>query len=208
MPAMRDRRPPSVTGNVRWCRVASSGGALIACALISAFVLAQQPETVGKRAAPGEMQRIGALVGTWDVEFEARDGPDQPFRRYRTTSTIKPLLDGAFLQEEVAQPMPKGPPIRLIGIWGYDRYREVYRFAWLDDTYALFDVHEGHWRDGALVVNNLRVATTLTLGGQVLHGQMTWSDITADGFAVDSSVSTDGGLTWWTQARGRYTRAR
>ena len=101
---------------------------------------------------------------------------------------------------------PDGRPIELIGIWGYDRFRSVYRFAWLDDTYALFDVHEGNWEDDALVVDNLRARTSLHFGDQEVLGRMIWSQIGPDGFAVESQASVDGGKTWFTQAKGRYSR--
>ena len=180
----------------------------VLCMALCAPAFAQEASRPKKLGAPAEMQPIAALAGTWEVDFEARQGPDEPFMNYQTTSKIEPILDGAFVQEVISQPMRKGPPIRLIGIWGYDRYRKVYRFAWLDDTFAMFDVHEGQWRNGALVVNNLLAATALPIEGQEIYGQMTWSDFKENEFSVDSSVSTDCGATWWTQARGRYRRSR
>ncbi len=158
------------------------------------------------RGAPPEMERLRSLVGEWDVQFEGRDGPDQPFKTYRTTSRIIPLLGGAFLQETLAMPTPTGRPIALVGIWGYDRFRRQYRFAWLDDTYALFDVHEGEWGPEGLVVTNVRSGTTLRMGAQEVFGRMVWSDLSQAGFAVESSASLDGGKTWFVQAKGRYTR--
>jgi len=105
-------------------------------------------------------------------------------------------------------PRAAGRPIELTGIWGFDRFRLVYRFAWLDDTYALFDVHEGHWEGEALVVTNLRARTTLIIGAEEIFGRLIWSRMTADGFSIESQASSDGGESWFTHARATYTRRK
>ena len=96
--------------------------------------------------------------------------------------------------------------MELIGILGYDRYREIYRFAWLDDTYAVFDVHEGNWAGETLVVDNIRSGTTFRFGEQDYFSRMTWHEIITDEFRVASDLSVDGGRNWFTQAKGRYLR--
>jgi len=162
-------------------------------------------EKVG-RAASTPMDRLASLVGQWDVEFDARSGPNEAFTPLRTQSTISPLLGGAFLQETVTMPVPGGARIDLIGLWSYDRFRSVYRFAWLDNTYALFDVHEGNFDGHALVVSNLRTRTTLLAGNREIFSRMIWSELNAHAFRVESLASTDGGASWFTQVRGRYSR--
>lgn len=157
---------------------------------------------------PTEMAKLISLVGDWDVKFESREGPTDAFTVLHTTSHITQTLSGAFLQERLSMPTPSGVRIELIGIWGYDRFRSIYRFAWLDDTYALFDVHEGNWEGESLVVSNTRTRTTLLIGGREVFGRMIWSSIGPNGFTVESSASTDGGMTWFTQAKGRYTRRK
>jgi hypothetical protein len=104
-------------------------------------------------------------------------------------------------------PTPDGHRIEMIGLWGYDKYRARYRFAWLDEALALFDVMEGNWQDGRLVMDNARTGTTIVAQGVEYNGRMVWGPFEPDGFPVESQVSTDGGATWFTQTRGRYTRA-
>ncbi len=154
-----------------------------------------------------EMARLQDLVGAWDVDFETRAGPSDAFVALRTKSNITSSLNGAFLQEKLSLPTPSGRTIELVGVWGYDRFRSLYRFAWLDDTYGLFDVHEGNWQGDSLVVSNTRTRTTLLVGGQEVFGRMIWSQITGGGLSVESLASTDSGRTWFVQARARYRRS-
>jgi hypothetical protein len=167
--------------------------------------MSDQQSTRPQMGAPPEIQRLYSLIGEWDVQFESRPSADAAFTMHRIPSSIISVLGGAFLQEQIAIPASSGT-VNLIGLLGYDRYRETYRFAWLDDTYAVFDVHEGNWDGEALVVNNLRSATTFRFGDQDYFSRMVWREITADEFKIESDVSTDAGKTWFTQAKGHYIR--
>jgi len=157
---------------------------------------------------PPQIQKLHSMIGEWDIQFESRGAPEETFKSYQTTSSIVPLLNGAFLQERFSIPISSGQSVELVGILGYDRYREIYRFAWLDDKYAIFDVHEGNWDGEALVVDNLRSATTFLFGDLEFHSRMTWREISPAGFLMESDLSVDGGKTWFTQAKGRYLRKR
>jgi hypothetical protein len=165
----------------------------------------QQSERDG-RGAPQEVQRLHSLIGEWEVHFETRSSADGSFRLQHITSRIISILGGAFLQEQLSIPASAGKWVELMGILGYDRYRERYRFAWLDDTYAVFDVHEGNWAGEALVMDNIHSGTTFLFGEQEYFSKMTWHEITADEFRVVSDLSMDGGRNWFTQAKGHYIR--
>ena len=165
-----------------------------------------QQSDVPSLGAPPEIRRFHSLIGEWDVQFETRPNADASFTLHRITSSIVPILGGAFLQEHISIPASGGKQVELMGLLGFDRYRKTYRFAWLDDTYAIFDVHEGDWDGETLVVNNLRSATTFRFGEQDYSSRMIWREITADEFKFESDLSTDGGKTWFTQAKGHYTR--
>src|SRR5262245_51535122 len=144
--------------------------------------MSTQESPVPETGAPAQIRRLHSLIGEWDVRFESRGGPDKPFTAHQITSSITSLLSGAFLQEQLAIPASSGRLVELIGILGYDRYREQYRFAWLDDSYAIFDVHEGNWDGDALVVNNLRSATTFRFSDAEYFSRMIWREITHQGF--------------------------
>jgi hypothetical protein len=170
------------------------------------LVMSNQDSTTNETGAPSQIRKLHALTGDWEVEFETRSSPDESFMLHHITSRIVPILGGAFLQEHLSIPASSGTQVELMGIMGYDRYRETYRFAWLDDKYAIFDVHEGNWVGEALVVDNLRSGTAFPFRGQDYFSRMTWYEITTDEFRVTSELSMDGGQTWFTQAKGHYIR--
>jgi hypothetical protein len=168
--------------------------------------MSNQESSAPENGAPPQIQRLYSMIGEWDVQFESRASPEESFVLHQITSHIIPILGGAFIQEQLSIPTSSGEYVNLIGILGYDRYREIYRFAWLDDKYAIFDIHEGNWDGEALVVDNLRSATTFRFGDLDFFSRMTWREITNEGFMIESDLSTDGGKTWFTQAKGRYLR--
>lgn len=163
-------------------------------------------ETTAKSGAPGQMLKLHSMNGDWHVQFESRPAADATFVLHHITSSIRLILNGAFLQEHISIPSATGVDVNLIGLLGYDRFREIFRFAWLDDTYAVFDVHEGNWDADTLIVNNLRSGTTFRFGEQEYFSRMIWQEITSTGFRMESHLSMDMGKTWFTQAKAFYTR--
>jgi hypothetical protein len=83
---------------------------------------------------------------------------------------------------------------------------QIERLHVMISEWDVFDVYEGNWEGDALVVNNLRSATTFRFGGQEFYSQMTWCEITANGFIMESHLSADEGKSWFTQAKSRYMR--
>ncbi len=166
------------------------------------------PPTRRATGAPPEMQKLASMAGEWQIHGEARAAPDQAWKPFETESRITAILKGAHLQESMLLPQLSGPPIELLALWSYDRFRRVYRMAYLDDTYALFDVNEGSWENDRLVFTNLRVNTPIVAGGQTIHSKITLSSLGPDGFHLENEVSTDAGKTWWLMVRGDYVRKR
>jgi Protein of unknown function (DUF1579) len=195
-----------VTAEVAMGRtVRKTSFAFVAFAVVLFGVHAQ--ETAPTRKPSQEMTELAGMVGSWAVTLESRNTPDEPFVKLQTTSVITSMLAGKFNQEKLILPTPSGRNVEMIGIWAYDKYRSVYRFAWLDDMFGLFDVMEGNRKDGVLIVDNLRTRTSFMAGGQEYLSRMKWGPIGPDGFDVESQVSTDGGATWFAQTRGRYSRS-
>jgi hypothetical protein len=168
--------------------------------------MSDQESNSSETGTPQEIKMLHTLIGEWNVAFETRVSPDAPFVLHQIISRIVPILGGAFLQEHISIPASGSKQVDLMGLLGYDRYRERYRFAWLDNTYAIFDVHEGNWDGKTLVVNNIRSGTTFRFGEQEFFSRMIWRDITTAGFKMESDLSTDAGKIWFTQAKGHYTR--
>jgi len=168
--------------------------------------MSNQESSSSATGAPSQILMLHSMIGEWKVSFETRSSPEESFALHHITSRIIPILGGAFLQERLSIPTSSGAWVELLGILGYDRYREIYRFAWLDDKYAIFDVHEGNWKGESLVVNNIRSRTTFQFEGRDYFSRMTWHEITTDEFRFASDLSLDNGKDWFTQAKGHYIR--
>jgi hypothetical protein len=83
-------------------------------------------------ATPGaEHRELGKMVGTWNNKFKMRMAPDAPWMEAEGTSTIKPLLDGRYVLEEVEFSV-MGMPMKGIQIMGYDKLKQEYVSVWLD----------------------------------------------------------------------------
>lgn len=160
-----------------------------------------------ERGAPPEMIRLAVMAGDWKVSVEA-PGPDGRMApAFETASRITRRLGGALLEESLSLPQGDGRTINLLCLWTWDRFRGLYRMAYADDTFALFDFFEGAERDGRIVLTNLRADTSLPQkGGRWVHGRTTLSDLSQTGFTILSEVSEDGGVTWSASLRGRYRR--
>ena len=168
--------------------------------------MSDQKASSAETGAPSQILKLHSMIGEWNVRFETRPSPDESYVLHHITSRISPVLGGAFLQEGLSIPTSSGAWVELMGILGYDRYREIYRFAWLDDKYAIFDVHEGNWDGETLVVNNIRSGTTFRFAEQDYYSRMIWHEITPDKFRFASDLSLDSGKSWFTQAKSQYIR--
>jgi hypothetical protein len=188
--------------------------AILVLASMTASPLAGQVDlTPGFDPGPApEMERLSFLMGTWEVQPEFGN-PNNPTDRWYPTkpieTTFTPLLNGTFLQSQLAVTWPDGQVWQTISIWSYDRFRKEYRVVFLDDLWGLLDVYEGEFENGNLNVDNGRTETwgppsngNPTMARVVLH------DIAEDSFILEWEGSANG--TEWAPAglRWRYERVR
>ncbi len=180
------------------------------CIMVAVPLSGQQPASKKPmRGAPPEMQKLAFLVGEWEVQAEPFGPNGQPGPSFQTTSRIISRLGGAVIEESIPLPQANDTTINMVTVWSFDRFRKVYRIAYLDDTYALFDVFEGIEQDGRIVFDNLRANTSLPgPEGRPMHGRNTLADLSPDRFTITSEISFDGGKTWQIAIRGKYLRKK
>lgn len=175
-------------------------------ALISAAAHAQQQPPARQFGPPPELQRIAGIVGEWEIEMVHPAASGQPSSVSKTTSKIEPILGGAHFQEWNWVPV-NGKRVNMTALWSYDRYRKIYRMAYLDDMHALFDPHEGTWQGDRLVLTNLKTGTWLPApNGQRAYSRITIHSITSTRFTLEYDASLDEGKTWTRQLNCTYTR--
>jgi hypothetical protein len=152
------------------------------------------------------MAVLAPLAGDWHVEIETRSSPRAELTKTNTTSTIRWLVEGNVLEERLTWEN-QGTPSSVVRTRNWDRFRKVYRFVEVDDFAGYLNVQEGSLADGQVTVSNERTGTTLDAFGQVFHQRDRTFGIGADGFTVETELSTDGGKSWFVATRYRYRRA-
>ena len=89
-----------------------------------------------KYAKPGEHHKhLNALVGSWNLNVKHRMEPDAEWMEEKSTSEVKWILGGRFL-EEVAKGTEAGPtgvPFEGKGFFGYDNFKKKYVSTWADN---------------------------------------------------------------------------
>ncbi len=87
-----------------------------------------------KTTMPGEHHKaLGAFVGEWDTVTKMwMGGPGTPPMESTGTSTVKSVLGGRYIQE-IATGTMMGQPFEAIGHTGYDNYKNMYVFSWIDN---------------------------------------------------------------------------
>jgi hypothetical protein len=83
---------------------------------------------------PGPAHKtLAGMEGTWDAEVKSwMGGPGAPPTVSKATSTIKMVLGGRYLQEEVSGQM-MDQPFNGMGITGYDNLNKKYISFWIDN---------------------------------------------------------------------------
>lgn len=174
-----------------------------ACAftlLYSAAVMAQAPEP------PPEMKRLEGLAGEWTIAGKMMVSLDQ-WAEATGQATIRSALGGKFLEERY-QLAFGGTKWDVICLRSWDAFQQIYRVGYFDDQLGLFDVYEGLYRNGELLVSNVRPNTFFTSGKLKFHTRNRTYEITADSFKLDWMGSLDDGLTWFPAGTLTYTRRK
>ena len=93
---------------------------------------------------PGEEHKqLGFLVGSWTTESKMwMNGPDAPPEMTKGTSTMKYVLGGRFVQQEMKSTM-MGKPWTGMGLLGYDNFKKAYVGSWVDNTATALATMEG-----------------------------------------------------------------
>ena len=153
---------------------------------------------------PEGMEALASLEGTWDVTIETRPDPRVPWSETKSASTITAHLGGRLLEERLDTTGRGGTDV--IRTLSYDRFRQVYRVTQIDTFTGHLSVMEGKLEEARLIAGNETTGTTWSSGGQTFHARVRLYRIEADSFRLDTETSTDGGKTWFNDARYAYVR--
>jgi hypothetical protein len=92
---------------------------------------------------PGPMHKmLECFVGEWNTKTKVwMGGPDSSPAETKGKSTVKWIMDGRFLMDEMhgemLMPNEKGEmvkkPMKGLGIYGYDNFRHMFTGTWVDN---------------------------------------------------------------------------
>lgn len=161
-------------------------------------------DAVFVKPPPPGMVDLAQLAGTWKVTLAQRDGPeDEEWRESERESTIADRMGGGMLQESYRT----GSGAEVERTISYDRFNEKYRVTRIDSSRSQMDVQEGASDgNGRITVSNAETGTAYSSRGTTYHGRMSIFGVTGDGFEVEYETSTDGGESWFVDAKASYVR--
>ena len=87
-------------------------------------------------AVPGpgpEHARLAAMCGAWDVEMTLWPRPGGPGLTTKATSTIRPLLDGLFVEEQIEGAL-NGAPFTTLAWTGFNTATRQYEATRISTT--------------------------------------------------------------------------
>jgi hypothetical protein len=149
--------------------------------------------------------QIGALAGSFDVQVETASFPGAPWDTSQTTADIVERFDGGLL-ETVFGVVVAGQPLEFQITFSHDRFRDLYLVTVFDTFTFRYDLLEGKFEEGQLIVSNQRTGTGQPQGNATPVNRMTFYQLGESGFKVRSESSGDGGETWNEDQRMTFTR--
>ncbi len=78
-----------------------------------------------------EHMELVKMTGAWTQHYKMRWAPDAPWQGSTGTSTIKSILGGRYVQEDVSATM-EGMPFQGMQLLGYDKLTNEYISLWMD----------------------------------------------------------------------------
>ncbi len=154
---------------------------------------------------PSGMERLRRLAGRFSVRVESFM-PEAPPLETKAVSEIRSDFHDASLTEDVAFVVLPGFHLRVRRSFSYDRFREIFRVAYFDNSTSHLDILEGVIEGDRLVVSNVATDTGWKYFDQPRYARQSFYEMTEDGFKLDVELSADGGKTWALERRLTYTR--
>src|SRR5262249_40821397 len=146
-----------------------------------------------------EREAIDFMIGDWNVDANVRL-EDGTWEHTSATSQIKPDLSGCLLSERFAGTRA-GHMFTALALMAFNNTSKKLQRLWSDSEHGLLVTYEGN-RTG----NELIMETEILIEGKSVKLRNAYLQISETSFSIESGRSTDGGKTWITVTRLRYTR--
>ena len=164
-------------------------------ALVFAFIAA----TV-VHAAP-EHTRLSAMCGTWDIEMTLWPRPGGPGITAKGTSTIRPLLGGLFVEEQIDGAL-NGTPFTTLAWTGFNTWTRQYEATRISSTNTARIAEAGTYDEAA---KQFDLKADYQMGADTWHQRTVIAMPSADSMTATSYLSF-GAVPEWKGAEIKYTR--
>src|SRR5262249_51908797 len=155
-----------------------SGMNILVAALLAAFFTAAPP-------TDAEHARLMAMVGTWDVELTFVFQPGRPRVTTKATSTITPLFDGLFVQEQIEGAL-NGVPIPTLASSGFNATTKQYEATRIASTNNARIAETGTYDD---TTRQFELKADYPLAGDTWHQRTVIQQTSADTMTATSYLS-------------------
>jgi len=149
-----------------------------------------------------EIQKLGFLVGDWNVAVQALSRRGGFVTTDSTTSVITYTPNKNLLTEDITYAV--GATVNRINSWTYHDESQQYRVASFNDYYSVMNMFQGDFAGDSLVVSNEKIRYSEEQPQR--STRFVYKNITDNGFLVELHLSMDGGETWITRQKFTYTR--
>jgi hypothetical protein len=184
--------------------LACSLAAVVAASAIAAATTAgARPSLIKASMTPPEPEhaRLTTMCGTWDVEMTLWPRPGGPGLTTKATSTIRPLLDGLFVEEKIEGAL-NGAPFTTLAWTGFNTATRQYEATRISSTNPGRIAEAGAYDEKA---NQFELKADYALGGDTWHQRTVIQPSSADAMIATSYLSF-GQVPEWKAVEIKYTR--
>ena len=176
---------------------------LRACFIAAVVAVSAIAAATPAGAAPldPEHARLGAMVGTWDVELTFWFRPGGAGITTKGTSTIRPLFDGLFVEEKIEGAL-SGTPFTVLAWTGFNAATHQYEATRIATTNTSRIAETGSYDENT---KQFELKADYFLAGETWHQRTVIQPVSADAMIATSYLSF-GKVPEWKGVEIKYTR--
>jgi hypothetical protein len=162
---------------------------------------ATESSAQARAAADAEHSRLTAMCGTWDVDMTFWFRPGGAGATSRGASTIRPLLDGLFVEEKIEGTV-NGAPFTTLAWTGYNTSTHRYEATRIASTNTIRIAESGAYDDQA---KQFELEADYPMAGDTWHQRTVIRMLSPDAMIADSYLRF-GSVPEWKGVEIKYTR--
>lgn len=143
------------------------------------------------------MAKLDFLVGEWQPEATAFNPATGQWEAKELKSKYGSSVRVSSMEMTRGLYITIPGETQYMGALSYDVFQDSFRMVLNDSAMGLLDVYEGQFKNGALVMTNLKSGTFFTNQGQKLHGRLKFKPAAGSGWSLVVEMSADQGQNWF-----------